>query len=161
MKNIKQFWTGHIESAISSIVQDLPALIHDSPYMLITSIDSSRDLHTLTTIAQLITDCETGEFIENSLVVKGNEFYELPGIHELFHGFDEVWLFPAHPLSALPAEVWLTGPLDISNEIPNGMIHWMKQTDCMLGLGDGIGLNYITPELNIGRTLEEYGKMHQ
>jgi hypothetical protein len=62
----------------------------------------------------------------------------------LFTGFDEVWCFREEPTLAKPDAVSIVAPLNLSTDaVPGDVADWMKSAGCALGLGDGIGMNYV------------------
>ena len=96
-------------------------------------------------------------------------WYGLGGSHKLtarigkefnlFNGFDEVWLFREVPQFPKPDDVILVAPLDLREDaISHELCRWMHASGCEVGLGDGIGLNYVTREDSVAAILE-CGKM--
>lgn len=155
MNKIDSIWVGWIETSIGFLVKDYAELIGRFRYVLITSIDSSRDLQTLRTTKQIVGQFKDCKFLDGSLVVTEKVFSEIVKAYNLFNGFDEIWLFPHSPSIKLPPDVWITGPLDITKEVPKGLVEWMISSGCILGLGDGIGLNFATSDKTIASLLEE------
>jgi hypothetical protein len=159
MKKINNFWIGRVEASIGLLIEDLPELLIHYQYVLISCIDSSRNLRTLKSLAQAINGLTDLQFVNGALLMKINDFLKIANTYNLFNGFDEIWLFSSSPLNNLPHEIWITGPLDISKEIPNDLIQWMMNSGCGLGLGDGIGLNFISSDTTIVNILDtKYGK---
>jgi hypothetical protein len=35
-------------------------------------------------------------------------------------------------------------------------MHWMQSSRCGLGIGDGIGLNYVTPDEKLAKQFEKF-----
>ena len=64
--------------------------------------------------------------------------------HDLFSGFDEIWLCPRDPESAKPSDVRLTSDVSLGPDPPPGLAEWMRSAGCFAGLGDGDGLNFAT-----------------
>lgn len=155
MNKIDNIWVGWIEASISLLVKDFAELIGRFKYVLITSVDSSRDLQNLRTVKQIVRQFKDCRFLDGGLVVSEKAFFEIVKAYNLFNGFDEIWLFAYSPSIKLPSDVWITGPLDITKEAPKGLVEWMISSGCLLGLGDGIGLNFATSDKTIARLLEE------
>jgi hypothetical protein len=53
-----------------------------------------------------------------------------------------------------PDDLWIVAPLKILDEFPAGLDSWMTNSGCVLGLGDGIGLNYVTTSIEIASAIE-------
>jgi hypothetical protein len=63
--------------------------------------------------------------------------------HEWFTGFDEVWICSSKPARGKPDNLRMTGDRPLETE-PSGLASWMRTSTCVLGLGDGDGLNFAT-----------------
>ena len=70
-----------------------------------------------------------------------------------FTGFDEVWIVSGKPpdfdLASLPSAT--SDGADFSSDVPKELSRVLEQTNCILIIGDGCGLNYAT----ISRQLQE------
>jgi hypothetical protein len=136
---------GWLELSIRELVQCHKSLIVGFQYALVTYLDSSSEVFTLPAVQKVIG--ESGIAFEqygSGLLVSGAALITLVETRGLFAGFDEVWFFRQYPGELKPREVVITAPLVISKELPSGLVEWMRRSGCVLGLGDGIGLNYIT-----------------
>jgi len=156
MKKINNHFVGWLKTSISSVVEGIPELVNRFPYILISSIDSSFALKTLTTTNLIVRDFDTCRFMENSLLIEGVDIGRLAESYNLFNGFDEIWFFSSLPLKNILPDGTITGPLKITDNIPDGLVQWMKRSGCILGLGDGTGLNYITNDKSIAKIIEVY-----
>jgi hypothetical protein len=71
----------------------------------------------------------------------------------VFTGFDEVWLFAAAPpssdLGGLPPAT--SDASDFSVQVPPCLMSNFRDTVCLLLLGDGCGLNYLTMDAEVVR----------
>ena len=148
-------WIGWLDSSIALLAKDSPELLTQFPYVLITSIDSSRDLRTLESIQNIVSELAGFQFLNGWLIATSDSLMPLMNKYNLLNGFDEMWLFRTPPSIVLPIDIWITGPREITNEVPRGLAEWMTTSGCVLGLGDGIGLNYATTEEFIASALEE------
>lgn len=156
MMKVKSLWLGLVNSTIYNLIVGLPDVICKFPYCLVTCIDSSRDLRTLKSIESIIKDLNIhGAFLNGSLILKGELICKLEKSYNLFNGFDELWLFDKKPLEVKPVDLTITGPLEITHDRPKNLFEWMSTSGCILGLGDGTGLNYVTTEKSIARLLED------
>lgn len=64
--------------------------------------------------------------------------------HGFFNGFDEIWFMPDPPKMGKPETLRITSDLGFEADPPAGLSAWMQETECLLGLGDGDGLNFAT-----------------
>jgi hypothetical protein len=154
MKKVNNIWVGRLEGSISLLIKNLPDLLTRFQYVLISSVDSSRDLRTLKKLTRIIQEFKDSQFDNGALLMRIDDLFKTIAVYNLFNGFDEMWLFPSLPLKKFPHELWITGPLDLCQEVPEELGEWMMFSSCILGLGDGIGLNYITTDNAIAKLLE-------
>ena len=154
-RNSGRIWAGRLNTSIPVLLGRVPALLSQFPFALITCIDSSRDLRELRSGNEIVTSFGGSSFLEGALATTGDTLLALIEQCNVFNGFDEVWLFPNAPSKSIPAGIWITAPLEITKEMPSGLPEWMNQSGCSLGIGDGIGLNYITSDLSVADVLEQ------
>lgn len=79
-----------------------------------------------------------------------------------FRGFDELYLCSEwnEEFEGFPGRI--TSDLtDFSDMTPLGLDEWMLQTGCLLALGDGAGLNFATPEVELAEKLRARFKPHR
>ena len=72
--------------------------------------------------------------------------------HDVFVGFDEVFLFETQPDEVPPPEVVLTSELPLTEqpaELLQAMSDWMSRSGCSVAMGDGCGVNIITVDREI------------
>ena len=73
----------------------------------------------------------------------------------MFTGFDEVWIIagppPAFDFGSLPSAT--SDGADFSSDLPEELSHVMVETNCVVILGDGCGLNYATTSQQIQKDL--------
>jgi hypothetical protein len=67
-----------------------------------------------------------------------------------------VWLSGEAPLGPKPEGVSIVAPRNLSDEVPNEVAEWMYRSGCVVGLGDGEGLNYVTIDEDVARQLSEH-----
>jgi hypothetical protein len=99
-------------------------------------------------------------FKNSHLIVFRNKIWELLKKDEIFTGFDELWFFNAEPVITKPHDVTIVCPPEIleqSIDDMNDIADWMEKSGCVLGLGDGTGLNYVTTDLKIASKIENFG----
>jgi hypothetical protein len=154
MYKINDIWVDHIETAIPEVANILKATDINLSHVLVTTIDSENNLSDLRSLKQL-RNVLNFDLLGDSIVLEIEHFYELIDEHNLLNGFDEVWFFPEKPSERLPSGIWITAPLDIYEELPNTLPEWMLLSRCLLGLGDGIGLNYVTTDYDLALVIDQ------
>jgi hypothetical protein len=155
MKIVQGLSVGWLNSSIGLFARqeiDLPSTFNS---VLITSIDSTRDMHKVLASSTIVGRHPECKFFGEGLIVPGHLVAELAATYSLFSGFDEIWCFEEEPVRAKPQGLVIVSPLNFeSDSIPPELFPWMKDTQCRLAMGDGIGLNYATPDEEIARSLE-------
>jgi hypothetical protein len=74
---------------------------------------------------------------------------------DTFAGFDELWGFKRSPRVPKPIGASLVAPLDLTVEDPpNALVRWFIESECLVGLGDGYGTNYVTTLESLAIELE-------
>lgn len=155
MKKRDGFYLGWIDTSIGALLHDEAQLAKRFGAMLVTSIDSSRDLSQVRKAQEVVRRYPECRLLSAGLLVPSNRVAEISAAVKLFTGFDEVWCFDEEPSLAKSNELSLVGPLNLeTDEIPTGLTQWMRDSKCRLGLGDGIGLNFVTPDVAVAELLE-------
>jgi len=154
MKKTQGFWFNRIEGSVSSFVDNIAKWEKFFNYILVVTIDSSHILTELPVIQKAIEKGFDITFFDSKIILTNEEIREINKDFALFNGFDEIYCFLEKPRVLLPRNVFLTGPIEIENRIPDDLEQWMLNNNCVLGLGDGIGLNYITTEKALAEIFE-------
>lgn len=155
MQRYNNFIVGRIDTNIGSLLRSDAAVIMQFPFVMITSIDSSTDVAGIASSYGILDRFAGSSLLGCSLVVRGDQVAELSLKFNLFNGFDELWCFRESPQTPKPHGLWIVAPFNFHDEeIPPLLATWMTESGCKLGLGDGIGLNYATPEIQIAERLE-------
>jgi len=146
---------GWLQDSIWDLADSQWRFLQELPYALVTCIDSIEDL-TITTTARKIVEAEGDcRFLGVSLLVGNARIVDVAKRHKLFSHFDEVWLCRNPPADGKPAGTSIVSPTDLSFETPpRELLEWFSASDCVLGLGDGIGMNYVTTSEEIVLSLE-------
>jgi hypothetical protein len=135
---------GWVDSDIHSVI--LEGILSRFHSVLITSLDSARDLNG---IAHRMLSGTPTSLLGPGIVVPGKAIAEIAASKDLFVGFDEVWCFHAPP-TRVKHSGGIVGPTNLNDDpLPPETGAWMIDTKCQLGLGDGIGLNFVTPQQEI------------
>jgi hypothetical protein len=147
--------TGWLDASIGELIRTHPAVFSQFAYALVTSVDSAIDLHRTSVGCSIVERHPECGFLGNGLVVPGANLANVANKFDLFHGFDEVWWFDQRPEVAKPSDAWIVSPVNLKSEAASPQtVAWMSESGCRLGLGDGIGLNYVTPFAETARSIE-------
>ena len=142
---------------IADLVADSPEFMESFPFALITSLDSSPPA-SLTNVRRALAE-HVNEFREvgSGVLLSGQQTVLLARKYLLFTHFDEVWLFRDEPPEPKAEEVTIVLPrYNLSEEVPTEVANWMRRSGCIVGLGDGDGLNYVTVDERVARQLADY-----
>jgi hypothetical protein len=144
------------DSFIADLVSERLEFIESFPFVLITSLDSSPPT-SLTNVQRALAEY-VDEFQEvgSGILLSGRQTLLLARRYHLFTHFDEVWLFREAPMEPKPERVSIVAPYDLSEEVPSEVADWMWRSGCVVGLGDGEGLNYVTVDEGLARQLSDY-----
>ena len=144
------------DSSIADLVEEHPGFIESFPFALITSLDSSPPT-SLTNVRQALNE-HIDEFREvgSGILLSGRQTVLLVRRYLLFTHFDEVWLYREAPMEPKPEGIRIVAPYDLSEGVPTEVANWMYRSGCVVGLGDGDGLNYVTVDEHVSLQLSEY-----
>ena len=140
---------------LSTLCAAVPSLISAFPWALMTRQDGGRGEW----LASRMTDILNERFpdmpftitTEQDVLLTGADFVRIATFQQglLFSDFNEVWFFENPPTQGPPPETRLTSELSLTSGAvqpwEKRVIHYMKESDCLLGVGDGAGLNIATP----------------
>lgn len=146
-------YCGWFQDSILDLTHSKWEVFRKLPYCLVTCTDSTHDLKSITT-AWEITEWEGScSFLGRSLIIGDGKM--LGYARSLFSHFDEIWLYEHRPTVEKPTEVSIVSPLELNRENPSGeLLEWFGTSGCVLGLDDGIGMNYVTTSREILESLE-------
>jgi hypothetical protein len=155
MRKINHLTVGWLEGSLKLLLEKGAALFGRLPVALLTSVDSMRALSS-SAIGQLIIERHPRcKFLGDGIIIPDNSILDIARSFNLFHGFDEAWFFETEPSSPRPKESSLVAPLNLNcNELAPTISSWMQAAACKLGLGDGIGLNYVAADEEIAKHVE-------
>ena len=144
------------DSFIADLVEERPEFIESFPFALITSLDSSPP-SSLPNVRQALAE-HVDEFREvgSGILLSGRQTVLLACNYLLFTHFDEVWLYREAPMEPKPEGISIVAPYDLSEGVTTEVANWMYRSECVVGLGDGDGLNYVTVDEHVARQLSEY-----
>lgn len=134
-----------------------PRIVSRFDTMLITCLDSTREIDTLRIARGMVARYPACTVVSSGLLVPTSLLSDIDHAMGLFTGFDEVWCFRDGSPSVKPKRVSVLPPPGFdSSAIPADVLEFMLKSNCMLALGDGFGMNYVTPDHNIARELQEF-----
>jgi hypothetical protein len=155
MKNENGLTVGHIDSSIGILLDDEPTILSRFTHIMLTCIDSNTDLAQLLVSSQMLRKLPQCDVLSQSVVVQAKDMCEMVKTINIFTGFDEIWCFETRPDVAKPTGLSIVAPFNIIEEpLDATLVDWINRTHCRLGLGDGIGLNYVTPDRALASRLE-------
>lgn len=155
MRNEHGLSVGWTDTRIGELIHSRAEVLGRFTYVLVTSIDSSTDLRTVPDVKEIVEHYDGCSFVGRGLKVPARVIGDIAGAFNLFSGFDEVWWFEEEPTLPAPDGLAIVAPLDLRvDDLPEGIERWMTATNCGLGVGDGIGMNFVTPDAGIARHLE-------
>lgn len=131
---------------------DIPAVLRpiltsrpDLQYALVSVIDSTPGVGNLPSLVPLLKELGASfRCLDGDVVLDVATLLELVEQHDFLTGFDEVWLCAEIPESSKPGPLRITSDTPLSGEPPAGLAKWMRASGCLVGLGDGDGLNVVT-----------------
>lgn len=155
MRKIGSLHVGWLDTSIRQLLADSACLLKGFNFFLITSLDSSTDMPAAIIAKQIIQRYPGCTLLGKGLMIRSGQILDITMAFDLFHGFDELWCFDELPRKNMPDDVWLVGPLNLDHDpVPPSLSDWMMESGCILGLGDGTGLNYATLDGETMRLLE-------
>lgn len=148
-------YSGWMEDRICDLAKTNWPIFRTLPWCLLTCIDSSHEVRSRIQAGRIAGwegDCS---FLGEALVVGEGKILELARAYKCFNGFDEIWLYENRPTMEKPKGISLIPPpIDLTAVAPSReLLEWVEASGCVLGLGDGIGMNYITPSKDIAESL--------
>ena len=155
VRKIDDLTVGWLETNVRSFVETDVGVLQRFPFALITSIDSTTALssaHIGRLIVERYPQCR---FLGEGIMIPDHLLLNVIRSLDLFRGFDEAWFFEIGPSLKKPNDCWLVGPLNLQfEELPPPTAAWMRKSMCKLGVGDGIGMNYVAVNEGIDKEIE-------
>jgi hypothetical protein len=152
MPVVHRMTVGPLNASIGDTLRDDPKLLSAFRFVLVTCIDSNHEPGSMHDVFRRFPQCEP---MSGSILVPGRLIRNLRAAFNFFTGFDEIWCFTTRPDAPKPRDASIVAPFDIvSGEVETELVRWFRESKCQLGLGDGIGLSYVTPDRALGAELE-------
>jgi hypothetical protein len=135
---------------------NIPAVLEaDLPFMaachscLITSIDSIEDVANLESLLGFLDERNHEHAsLGPDLLIDRRALADILREDNYFSGFDEIWLFADPPAVPKPEQIHLTIRAPTEESFA-AIAEWMTATNCVVGLGDGTALCYVTNEAEV------------
>lgn len=143
----------HARASVRGWLEQHQAIIERLPYILISSMDSDRRVSDMPWAVANDQQDPKWALSTFPLVISGAATVTLLDDPDLFAGFDELWIPSQLPVANPPDEAFLVAPRELDGEVPIGVLRWVQDSGCRLGLGDGEGLNYVADDLGLATTL--------
>ena|SRR6266700_3523360 len=148
MRETEEITIGWVDSSIREAVRE--DLMSQFRWLLVTSIDSTTMLADSEIARRIKAVDPSCSVLGDGVLVSSGNLLRLVHELDLLTGFDEIWCFDVAPRVPKPPDLSLVAPLNIENgPVPTQLGSWMRTSECRLGLGDGIGLNFATPHPEI------------
>jgi hypothetical protein len=128
----------------------MPVAWLGSYYSVVSVVDSTPRVGRLPSLAPLIQSHGASLWLcGDDIAFEATFLLVLIEEHGFFNGFDEIWFMPDLPKIPKPETLRITSDLGFEADPPAGLSAWVQETKCLLGLGDGDGLNFATfdPEI--------------
>lgn len=131
---------------LRSVLTQDPPFVAAARFCLVAEIDSTDDVAGLQSLHRFLTGAgHDYRALGKGIVTDTAALSSLLGDDNYFTGFDEIWLFREEPAAAKPEELSLT-TVPLAWTKFKLAAEWMAETNCIVGLGDGDGLAWVTNE---------------
>jgi hypothetical protein len=138
----KDYVAGWLASSISDSLDLFASAPENLPYALITCLDSNTEPASLLKKSPLLRSvAHLAKPVGAAIGLPAEALLAANTQASLFFGFDEVWFFPNDQIKPKPNAAWIVGPRRIDRKTMRKLGPWMTSNNCLLGLGDGDGLN--------------------
>ena len=154
MRVVDGLLIGWFDSSIRTLHEAEPMFFAGFGFVLVSTLDSTAAVVQSRLGREATRRCPGVAALGKGLLVPGADIANLVDEFDLFQGFDEVWCFEDRPTVVRPDTFPLVSPTRLAGgDVPPALVDWMKATQCKLGLGDGGGLNVVTPSEDIALML--------
>jgi hypothetical protein len=139
------------DASVRGMVDAFPEVFAATPYVLVSRLDSGDPSHLSEPVRDrlLLSASTTVSLVP--LLMTGEQFIDWAAAATPFTWFDEIWVFDAVPLPSRLRPSALAGTERGARRGDPVTVAWMRETACVLGVGDGLGLAFVATD----RTLLE------
>lgn len=154
MLQFNGYVAGWLNSTITDFLEAFPRGLETAKYALITCLDSNpAPALLLKNNADLRAAMNGVIKLQKGVLVPAKSLHKANLRAQLFAGFDEIWFFSTDAVEPKPAAASIVGPNRIDRETFEELGKWMVDNDCLLGLGDGGGLNIIVKAQGFAKSI--------
>jgi hypothetical protein len=155
MRKIETVFVGRLEASIAELSRVPGRLLSRYQFVLVTSIDSETNMSLVRWARRLLDSDPSSHMVGEGVLTSGEGMEMTLREENPFTGFDEVWGFERSPQVPKPIGASVVAPLDLTVEDPsNALVRWFIESDCLVGLADGYGTNYVTTLESLATELE-------
>jgi hypothetical protein len=148
-------FVGWLDTNVKEVLKSHRNLLRKYPLVMVTSIDSTTQLVSSLVGQKIKQRYSSYRALGDGIILATDDLIDADDALGLFFGFDELWFFQNPPFEVLPKDICLVGPFNIESQvIPMALEGWIERSNCRLGLGDGVGLNCVTPDPEIASILD-------
>jgi hypothetical protein len=134
--------TAWIDTGIHDFLSVMGQPPSSMAYALITCLDSNFDVKSAVGSGTHLDNVRArARFVGKALLLRTTELLDAERLGRMFFGFDEVWFFAKPVTHTKPSGLVIVGPNRMTGELLSRHRHWLDATGCILGLGDGTGMN--------------------
>ena len=156
MKVVDDLLIGWFDCNIRALQEAEPMFFARFKWVLVCTLDSTADIFQSRLGREAALRYPAVAGLGKALLVPGQDVPSLVDEFDFFQGFDEVWCFGDRPTMAKPDSVSIVSPARLVDDgVSTTLVDWMKTTGCQLGLGDGDGMNVVTPSEDIATMLTQ------
>jgi hypothetical protein len=154
MESKSALYVGHTNTRAAHVLRQWPSVLSRFRRVLVTVIDSCEDVAGLWRQSPALRGLAVDfKVLDKGVVMPARDILSLAD-PRVSNGFDEYWFFLDEPVVCKPANCRLNCPPGYPDDLEL-IIPWFTQSNCELGIGDGIGLDYIARSQTDARTIEE------
>lgn len=144
MLRTAEYCVGWMDSSIHRFMANIDPPPTSMKYALITCLDSCFEVASILSKSAALSPLKPqAEIVGKSVLVSTRRLLSAERNRQIFFGFDEVWFLPTALVKPKPRGIGLVGPTRLSPDLPAKLVSWMNDNSCTLGLGDGVGLNFV------------------
>lgn len=153
-KTESELYYGKLIGGVGDVLSYLGDRASEFRWTAVRSLDSDcAPSHILDVLRRLGIEAR----LEADSVFLSGEHLHVAAQKGLFCGFDEVWLWREEPRNRhFTSDVVLTSDgINLNDGLPTNVENAMRQLGCVLALGDGCGLNYVTTDYALADEIEQ------
>jgi len=140
---------------VPAALEAAPSLVVGAGWALLSMVDSCAPVADLPSVAPTLARHGIDPAVVGGSVAVPTRVLPRLADDGFLNGFDEVWLFVDAPVTDKPATAaHLTSDRPLREPPASELVEWMGAAGCVIGLGDGDGLNYVTLDVAVAEEIE-------